>query len=131
MFYDLYAPLYDALEHRLAVRAGFSEDLLRVEIAKAMELKRGNVVLEVCAGTCRNLALFARITEGVYIGVDASSRMLSVCLNNVRDARVGLVLGYAENLPFRDRVFDRVLIGGCLGHVSDKRKALEEASRVL
>ena len=91
IFYDLYSPLYDALEHRLALKAGFSEDLLRVKIAKAMELTNDNVVLEVCTGTCRNLALFMRLAKGAYIGVDASLGMLSKCANNIRNHKVFLL----------------------------------------
>ncbi len=97
-----------------------------------MELEKGNVVLEVCTGTCRNIALFAGLVKGIYIGVDASLGMLKQCPSNLGgDSQVGLVLGFAENLPFRDEVFDRVLIGECLGHITYKEKALREAYRVL
>ena len=41
------------------------------------------------------------------------------------------LLSYAENLPFKDEVFDKVLIGVCLGHISNKEKALKESARVL
>jgi len=134
MFYDIYAPFYDFLEHKLAIKAGFSEELLRINIAKAMNLIDGNFVLEVCTGTCRNLALFTSIAKGVYIGIDSSFKMLSKCtanLTSISNANVMLLLAYAENLPFKNNVFDRVLIGGCLGHISLKRKALFEAYRVL
>ena len=58
--------------------------------------------------------------------------MLRQCFKNLEEnARVGLVLGFAENLPFKDEIFDRVLIGGCLGHIALKKRALEEACRVL
>jgi len=134
MFYDIYAPFYDFLEHKLAIKASFSEELLRINIAKAMNLIDGNFVLEVCTDTCRNLALFTSIAKGVYIGIDSSFKMLNKCtanLTSISNANVMLLLAYAENLPFKNNVFDRVLIGGCLGHISLKRKALFEAYRVL
>ena len=66
------------------------------------------------------------------IGLDASPGMLRQCFKNLEEnARVGLVLGFAENLPFKNEIFDRVLIGGCLGHIALKKRALEEACRVL
>ena len=128
-FYDVYSRFYDSIEHRLAVRKGFSEHELRIEIMKTMGLRNGLQVLEVCTGTCRNLQLFASVYSGVYVGIDASLGMLLQCLKARQD--IILALAYAENLPFKSEVFDRVLIGGCLGHVSDPARVLREASRVL
>jgi len=132
LFYDAYGRFYDILEDAFASKVGFSEKLLRLEIVKAMELEGNNVVLEICTGTCRNLAYFSKLVDGTYIGLDASPGMLRQCFKNLEEnARVGLVLGFAENLPFKDEIFDRVLIGGCLGHIALKKRALEEACRVL
>lgn len=57
--------------------------------------------------------------------------MLIKGIDNIPEGKVALILGYAERLPFKDNVFDRVLIGGCPSHVSVRRRVLDEASRVL
>jgi len=60
--------------------------------------------------------------------------MLSLCRDKVRKegwGSVELFLGCAEHLPFKDKVFDRVLIGGGISYFSDPARALREAARVV
>lgn len=80
------------------------------------------------------------IGDGVYtswlpedwsiIGVDVSTTQLAACRrrNSTRDLR--LVLGEAEDLPFRDREFDAVLSNGGFNHFNDPEAALREMARV-
>ena len=53
--YDLYAPLYDALEAKLAVKQGFSEEGLKRSIANPLG------------------------AEGVFVGLDLSIKVLKEC----------------------------------------------------
>ena len=46
-------------------------------------------------------------------------------------SRVEVVEGYAENMPFRDGMFDGVFFITSLEFVNDYKKAIEEAHRVL
>ena len=133
LFYNLYAPLYDGLERRLAELLGFSEEELRSEVVSRMEIGRGDSVLEVCVGTGGNIPYFRRYTDGLVAGLDISEGMLSVCRSRARREGWGdveLFLGCAEFLPFKDEAFDRVLIGGAISHFSDPGRALAEAARV-
>jgi SAM-dependent methyltransferase len=80
------------------------------------------------------------IGDGVYtswlrpdwsiVGVDVSTTQLAACRrrNCGRDLR--LVLGEAEDLPFRDREFDAVLSNGGFNHFNDPEAALREMARV-
>ena len=133
--YDLYAPLYDLLEDRLARLLGFTEEGLRQEIASFLDLDadRGQRVLEVCVGTGGNLPYIRARTEGLVVGLDISERMLRICQAKVRELGLGdiwLFRGCAEYLPFKDGFFHRVLIGGGISYFSDIRRALSEAARV-
>ena len=59
--------------------------------------------------------------------------MISLCKSKVNEERwdnVELFLGCAEYLPFKDEVFDRVLIGGGISYFSDPTRAIQEAARV-
>ena len=80
------------------------------------------------------------IGDGVYaswlpgdwsiVGVDISTAQLLACqrLNADRDLR--LVLGEAEDLPFRNGEFDAVLSNGGFNHFNDPEAALREMARV-
>lgn len=63
------------------------------------------------------------------VGVDFSL----FALNKAKRNCVGpnLVRADAHNLPFRDEFFEQVVSLGCLEHFENKKKAVEELSRVL
>ena len=56
-----------------------------------------------------------------YIGLDPFCERLSPFR----------VVGFGENLPFQDGVFDNVVFNTSLDHIFDWRKAIDEADRVL
>jgi ubiquinone/menaquinone biosynthesis C-methylase UbiE len=78
--------------------------------------------LEVGVGTGRFAAPL-----GVAVGIDPSLRMLG----RARDRGIAAVCGIAEALPFRDAVFDHVLIVCTICFVDDPRAMFREAGRVL
>jgi len=134
LFYNIYAPLYDGLERKLAKSLGFSEEELRIEVVSRMDIEEGNIVLEVCIGTGGNIPYYRKYTRGLIVGIDISEKMLSLCRDKIREeewSNVELFLGCAEYLPFKDKVFDRVLIGGGISYFSDPTRALREAARVI
>jgi ubiquinone/menaquinone biosynthesis C-methylase UbiE len=80
------------------------------------------------------------IGDGVYtswlpedwsiVGIDVSSTQLSACRRNNAGRDLELVLGEAEDLPFRDGEFDAVLSNGGFNHFNDPEGALREMVRV-
>jgi SAM-dependent methyltransferase len=89
----------------------------------------GRRVLDLACGTGRlSCALAGRGIARVW-GVDASPEMLAVARANV-PASVGLREGRAEQLPFRDGWFDRVVVWLAV-HLLDRPAAFREAARVL
>jgi len=66
-FYNIYAPLYDSLERRLAESLGFSEEELRMEVVSRMDIEEGNTVLEVCIGTGGNIPYYRKYTRGLIV----------------------------------------------------------------
>jgi len=80
------------------------------------------------------------IGDGVYtswlpgdwsvVGVDISIAQLLACQRRNADRALRLVLGEAEDLPFRDRTFDAVLSNGGFNHFNDPEAALREMVRV-
>lgn len=90
---------------------------------------RGRRVLEVGCGTGVLAAALAEREAARVWGVDAEPAMLDVARSRV-PAGVGLKLGRAEELPFRDGWFERTVLRQVVQHV-DRERALPELARVL
>jgi ubiquinone/menaquinone biosynthesis C-methylase UbiE len=86
-------------------------------------------VLEVGCGTGQLSAALAERAGARVWGVDAEPRMLEVARERVPRG-VGLREARAEELPFRDGWFERVVLRLVL-HLVDRPRALAEARRVL
>ena len=80
------------------------------------------------------------IGDGVYtswlpedwsiVGLDVSTAQLAACQRRNAGRDLRLVLGEAEDMPFRDREFDAVLSIGGFNHFNDPEAALREMARV-
>jgi SAM-dependent methyltransferase len=89
---------------------------------------RGRRVLEVGCGTGR--LAFALAERGAKVwGVDSSGEMLEQA-RRTAGRRVGLKLGRAEALPFKDGWFDRAVLR-LVVHLIDRPRSLPELARVL
>jgi SAM-dependent methyltransferase len=81
------------------------------------------------------------IGDGVYLdwlprdwsiaGIDISPTQLAACRRRAGDRDLPLVLGEAEDLPFRDGRFDAVLSIGGFNYFSDPEGSLREMARVV
>jgi SAM-dependent methyltransferase len=116
------APRYDEL--RPADRYWREAFELLVEAADL----RGRRVLDVGCGTGRLLAELAGLGSRVW-GIDPSAEMLAVARSKAPPGS-GVRAGRAEELPFKDRWFDRVVME-LVVHLVDRPRAFAEARRVL
>jgi ubiquinone/menaquinone biosynthesis C-methylase UbiE len=97
-------------------------------LLKLGHLAEGQNVLEVGCGTGIHLEIFLK--EGMNaIGMDISSHMLRVSRQKLGKG-VPLLLGDAQNLPFREKSFDCVALITTLEFVRDPGKAVQEALRI-
>jgi len=93
-------------------------------------LMPGGAALDVAVGT----GAVARAAKGIVgpsgrvLGIDPSVGML---LEARRTARIPVVQGLAEHLPFRDASFDLLSMGYAVRHVADLRHTFREYHRVL
>lgn len=90
---------------------------------------RGRRILDLGCGTGRLAAALADQGIARVWGVDASPEMLAVAREKL-PASVGLKEGRAEQLPFRDEWFDRVVMW-LVAHLVDRPAAFREVARVL
>jgi ubiquinone/menaquinone biosynthesis C-methylase UbiE len=90
---------------------------------------RGRRVLDVGCGTGTVATALAERAAARVWGVEPSAEMLAVAQGRVPRG-VGLKQGRAEELPFKDGWFERVVMS-LVVHLLDRPRALAEARRVL
>jgi ubiquinone/menaquinone biosynthesis C-methylase UbiE len=88
-------------------------------------------VLEIAIGTGRNLPFYpadVRLT-----GIELSPKMLDIARRRADEGGIeaDLRVGDAQNLPFPDVSFDMVVATLALCTITDDRRAVAEAARVL
>lgn len=122
--YERFAPGYDRA-------MGFSEWLLFGDGRRWVCSRARGEVLEVAAGTGRNLPYYSgdvRLT-----GIELSPAMLEIAHRRAHEMgrEADLRLGDAQALDFPDASFDTVIITLSLCTIPDDRGAVAEARRVL
>lgn len=97
-------------------------------LARLLDTRPGETLLDVGCGTGYFSCLFARKSGLKVTGVDIDAGMLAFARDKSPD--IEFVLGDAENLPFRDASFDVVVAVTSLCFVSDTTRAVCEMARV-
>jgi ubiquinone/menaquinone biosynthesis C-methylase UbiE len=120
----LYAAVYDQVTERLD-RKGAAEHRERL-VADA-----DGDVLEVGAGTGRNLPHYRRATRVVAVEPDPEMRARAAKTATRAKVTVELIDGDARHLPFPAESFDTVVMSLVLCTIPDPAQALAEAHRVL
>jgi ubiquinone/menaquinone biosynthesis C-methylase UbiE len=120
----LYAAVYDQITERLD-RKGAAEHRERLAADADGE------VLEVGAGTGRNLPHYRRATRVVALEPDPEMRARAAKAASRAGVAVDLIDGDAMHLPFPDESFDTAVMSLVLCTIPDPARALAEAHRVL
>jgi ubiquinone/menaquinone biosynthesis C-methylase UbiE len=130
MGHDRLLPLYDLL-HRL-----LGMDKLHRPLVDQADVRPGHRVLEIGCGT-GNLALLVKRLhpDAEVVGMDPDPKALARARRKAgrKELPVRLDRGFAENLPYPDASFDRVLSAFMFHHLGpdEKVEALREVRRVL
>src|SRR5215210_8056241 len=120
-----FGPLAETYDRLRPVDAGWWELFeLLVELGRL----EGRRVLDVGCGTGTLTSALAERGARVW-GVDPSEEML-VLARQRAGRRIGLRLGRAEELPFKDAWFERAVLR-LVVHLVDRALALPELARVL
>jgi demethylmenaquinone methyltransferase/2-methoxy-6-polyprenyl-1,4-benzoquinol methylase len=122
--FDAVADRYDRVN---AVMTFGQERRWRAVVARALDVRYGDVVLDLAAGTGASSVPIVGLGARV-IACDFSQGMLEV--GRHRHPELDFVAGDALSLPFRDQVFDAVTISFGLRNVADIDAALTELARV-
>ena len=99
------------------------------KIVSLMEINENSVVLDLASGSGDLAKLIKKKSNCSCIIYDANTKMLSEAKKKVEGGI--FISGKAENLPFRNSVFDYVTVGFGLRNFSDLDKSIFEIKRVL
>ncbi len=108
------------------------DKLWRIATRKSLDLRKGERVLDLAAGTGVSTAELSR--SGAYaVGADFSLGMLraGIGVAKVKESGVPLVAADGLRLPFKDGAFDAVTISFGLRNIVDPDAALREMARVV
>jgi demethylmenaquinone methyltransferase/2-methoxy-6-polyprenyl-1,4-benzoquinol methylase len=131
------------LFRRLPRHYDFLEELLslgqngrwRREMIAHVDDRAPRSILDVATGTAGVALALTRRTEAAVTGIDITEAMLRRGSERVdragATARVRLLVGQAERLPFPDNAFDALTFTYLLRYVADPAETLRELARVL
>ena len=122
---------YDFLNHFLSLGVDI---IWRKKFIKSLDFSSSDKVLDVATGTGDVAFAIKKKHKSDIIGLDLSVNMLEVAKEkskkmNIKD--INFIEGDAENLPFDDNTFDKVVISYGLRNLGDCRKGIQEFYRVL
>lgn len=126
---DFFLPAYDLLVRLLGTHPVYDELVTQADLGGVLD------VLEIGCGTGNLTERAVRAARSARItATDPDRRALDRARRKIADARhVRFELAYAQDLPFADGSFDRVLSSLMLHHLDEDTKvsALAEVRRVL
>jgi demethylmenaquinone methyltransferase/2-methoxy-6-polyprenyl-1,4-benzoquinol methylase len=123
--FDLVADRYDLLNDVLSLG---QDRLWRRAVARAVQARAGELVLDIAAGTGTSARSFTT-AGGRCVACDFSLGMLQAGARKPAPG-VAFVAGDALDLPFRDGCFDAVTISFGLRNLADASAGLAEMLRV-
>jgi demethylmenaquinone methyltransferase/2-methoxy-6-polyprenyl-1,4-benzoquinol methylase len=121
---------YDQLSAALSF---WQDPRWRRALVDAVAPRAGERVLDVATGTGMVAAELRRRADCTVVGLDQSPAMLAGARARFAGdgARVELVEGQAEELPFADRSFDALTFTYLLRYVDDPQATVRELARVV
>lgn len=131
--FDEIAEKYDFLNHFLSLN--FDKGW-RKRLVELSGISDGDVILDVCTGTCDISIEFARMgRSSKIVGVDFSREMLKIGREKIEKgghrSRIGLFCGDVQRLPFKDDTFDIATMGFGLRNLADYSRGISEMARVV
>ncbi len=131
----LFAPLPDRYEHLAELLSLGQNSRWRRAMVDHVVPARPGLVLDVACGPGGVSLQLAERTPAHVVGLDLTSDMLRQARRAVdaagRRARISLVEGRGEQLPFADGTFDALTFTYLLRYVADPQATLTELARVV
>jgi demethylmenaquinone methyltransferase/2-methoxy-6-polyprenyl-1,4-benzoquinol methylase len=127
---ELFAPLGPTYDRYARVLSLGQDPRWRAFLVSRLRVGAADTVLDVATGTGAVATELVLRTGCTVVALDQSPEMLSEARRRV-PARVTLVQGDAEQLPFPDASFDGLTVTYLLRYVDDPAATLRELARVV
>lgn len=129
--YNILTPIYDRVNEALGFGKVFSRKVLRYA-----DINEDDKVLDVGMGTGTFITLaLERFPNLEIVGIDPDKKTITIANDKLRNLgkKPSLVRGFAQNMPFEDGSFDKVVSSLVFHHIPQeiKPQALKEIYRVL
>ena len=106
--------------------------LWKKELIDFMNIQPDDRIVDIGSGTGDLINLISkRYSFKEIYSVDLNQEMLNIGKKRFNKENIKFIKANAELLPFEDNTFDKYIISFCIRNVTDVRKALKEAIRVL
>lgn len=121
-FYKYFSLIYDY------VNPIFYSKEMRRKVVEMAELSRDSLVVEIGSGTGYTTEEIAKIVppERIFC-VDITPEQINKARNKIG---ANFMIGDAENLPFKDRVFDSAISAGSIEYWPNPLEGIREMARV-
>ena len=121
--YDLMNDLMSLGMHRL----------WKKRFVEIIDIKKNDIILDVGSGSgdIANEIINRNLNNKLYL-LDQNKEMLNQCKKRLKaNKNIKYVVGRAESLKFESNLFDNYIISFCLRNVTEYKKSMQEAYRVL
>lgn len=123
IFYKYFSKIYDL------VNPIFYSEEMRKTVVDMANIKQGDLVLEVGCGTgFTTYEIVRRVGEENVVAVDITPEQMEKAIK--RFPNVKFVRGDAEELPFKDNVFDATISAGSIEYWPHPHLGIQEMARV-
>ncbi len=122
---------YDFLNHFLSLGIDI---IWRKKFIQSLNFSNQDKVLDVATGTGDVAFKIRKQYSSEIVGIDLSVNMLNIAktkANKMNITDIDFIEGDAENLPFDDNTFNKLVISYGLRNLGDCKKGLQEFYRVL
>ena len=118
---------YDLINKLLSF---YQDKRWRKKAIKLANINESHTVLDLTTGTGELIkSVLKKVTPKYIIGADFSIDMLNIAKEKINEE--DFVAADAQHLPFKNELFDRILISFGFRNIMDKDLALKELHRVL
>lgn len=122
-FYRYFSKIYDF------INPIFYSDEMRKTVVDLAQITKGDFVLEVGCGTgFTTEEIVKRVGEENVIALDLTPEQMRKAIRKFSHAN--FLRGDAENLPFKDEVFDASISAGSIEYWPNPLKGIQEMARV-
>jgi len=126
LFYTVLSRIYDIID------PFFYDDHMRRKIIELTNIHHDFKVLDVGCGTGYTTEAILRTpSHGEVVGIDLTPGQLRKSKEKLKSEKFALVRGDAENLPFRENIFNAAISVGAIEYFPNPKNAIREMARVV